>query len=292
MEAVARAGGRGRAQHLDLDVGQRLVDVGPGLVGVVDELAVLVGHLRGQRQEHLLHGELDGRAGLGLRDRQTVDADLDLDDVLDAVLLAVLELALLHGARGVGQVGVGLADAGAEELHAAAGAGRLDDRRLAGAGLAELLGNGRGERIDGRGANDPDLVACRRRIGHRDQSRDGRSRRDGYELAVHACSPWLDRRPADRLSRTQHRAIDEALLAVARNANVTYQHIEIAVCSMNCCRCESVVFAAPPEHRASRRWACRRWRLSCPGHPARCAIDLPGARCSTRRIASQGSERR
>ena len=104
--------------------------------------------------------QLHRRAGLGLGDGQAVDADLDLDDVLDAVLLAVLELALLHAARGVGDVGMADADAGAEELHAAAGAGRLHDRRLAGARLAELLGNGRRERIDGRGADNPDLVAC------------------------------------------------------------------------------------------------------------------------------------
>ena len=133
MEAVARAGGRGRAQHLDLHVRQRHVDIGPVLVGVGDELAVLVGNLLGKSQEHLLHRQLDGRAGLGLGDRQPVDADLDLDDVLDAVLLAILELALLHRPRGVGKVGMGLADAGAEQLHAAARAGRLHDRRLAGA---------------------------------------------------------------------------------------------------------------------------------------------------------------
>jgi hypothetical protein len=36
---------------------------------------------------------------------QAVEADLDLDDVGDAVLLAILELRLLDGARGVGEIG-------------------------------------------------------------------------------------------------------------------------------------------------------------------------------------------
>ena len=98
------------------------------LLGLATSLPSLSGTCVGQRQEHLLHRELQGRAGLGLGDRQAVEADLDLDDVLDAVLLAVLELALLDGARGIGDVGMGLADAGAEQLHAAAGAGRFDDR--------------------------------------------------------------------------------------------------------------------------------------------------------------------
>ena len=50
------------------------------------------------------------------------------------------------------------ADAGAEQLHAAAGAGGLDHRGLDAAGLAELLGDRRGERIDGGRSDDADLV--------------------------------------------------------------------------------------------------------------------------------------
>ena len=56
------------------------------------------------------------------------------------------------------------ADAGAEQLHAGAGAGRFDDRRSKpGLVRCELLGHRRRERIDGRGADDLDLLARRLR---------------------------------------------------------------------------------------------------------------------------------
>ena len=95
------------------------------------------------------------------------------------------------------------------------------------AGLAELLGHRRGERIDGRGTDDPDLVARRRRVGHRDHSHDGRSRREGYELAVHADSPWLDWRPLNRPFDAQPGAIDCAVLATTSNTRVTIQAFDI-----------------------------------------------------------------
>ena len=140
------------------------------LYGLATSLPSGVRNFLGQRQEQLASVKLIGRALLGLRHRQAVEADVDLDDVLDAVLLAVLELALLHAARGVGRVRMRLADAGAEQLHAAAGAGRFDDRGLDAAGLAELLGNRGGERINGGRSDDADLVA---RFGAR--QRPGRS---------------------------------------------------------------------------------------------------------------------
>ena len=124
------------------------------LVGVGDELAVGARNLLGERQEDLGLGQLQVGTGLGVGEGQAVEADLQLDDFGDAVLGAILELALLDGARGVGNVGVVFADAGAEQLEAAAGAGQFDDRGLEAAGLAELLGDGGGERIDRRGADD------------------------------------------------------------------------------------------------------------------------------------------
>ena len=92
--------------------------------------------------KQLLLGE--GKAGgvLRLGDGQAVKADLDLDDFGHAVLGAIFEFALLDAARSVGEVGGIFAHTGAEQLHAAAGAGRFDDRGLHAAGLAEGFGNG------------------------------------------------------------------------------------------------------------------------------------------------------
>jgi hypothetical protein len=94
-------------------------------------------------------------------------------------------------ALGIGQVGMGLAHTGAEQFHAAARASRFDDGRFARARLSELLGHRGRERIDSGGTHYPDLVARRRRVGHRGQCHDGRSRRHGYELAVHLILPGL-----------------------------------------------------------------------------------------------------
>ena len=58
-----------------------------------------------------------------------VEADLDLGDLGDAVGGAELGFRRLHPARGILDVREALADAGAEQLHAGAGAGRFDDRR-------------------------------------------------------------------------------------------------------------------------------------------------------------------
>src|SRR3546814_2270396 len=53
--------------------------------------------------------------------RDAVDADLDLDDILDAVRGAGVEFLLLHPARGVGDIGRVAPDALAKALEAAAG---------------------------------------------------------------------------------------------------------------------------------------------------------------------------
>jgi hypothetical protein len=52
------------------------------------------------------------------------------------------------------------ADAGAEQLHAAAGAGGLDLRGLELGGVAELLGHGGREREHGRRADDVDAMSA------------------------------------------------------------------------------------------------------------------------------------
>src|SRR3546814_15106305 len=65
-----------------------------------------------------------------------------------------------HRARGVDDIGMLRADAGAEQLHPAAGAGRFDHRRLhAGVLVDELLGDELGEGVDGRRADDANLIA-------------------------------------------------------------------------------------------------------------------------------------
>ena len=69
----------------DLPVGESRVDFLPGLVRVGDELAVLR-HLGGQRQVDVLRLEAEvGALGVGGED-DAVIAELDFDDVLDAVL--------------------------------------------------------------------------------------------------------------------------------------------------------------------------------------------------------------
>src|SRR3546814_607464 len=65
------------------------------------------------------------------------------------------------------------ADALAEDLHAAAGAGRLDHRGLHAAGLGELLRGRLGVREHGRRADDADLVAGLGLRGHRDHAERG-----------------------------------------------------------------------------------------------------------------------
>jgi hypothetical protein len=65
-------------------------------------------------------------------EREAVDADRKLDDLLHAVGGAGFDFRLLDPARCIGEVGELVSDAVAEELHAGARAGRFDDRRLEG----------------------------------------------------------------------------------------------------------------------------------------------------------------
>src|SRR3546814_10209600 len=110
------AAGRGRSEYRDGDRGQRGVDVFPRLRGV--RLAIGVG---GQRLVDIFLGQLEPGAARRFAQRDAVDADLDLDDILDAVRGAGVEFLLLHPARGVGVIGRVAPDALAKALAAAAG---------------------------------------------------------------------------------------------------------------------------------------------------------------------------
>src|SRR5690606_20056053 len=123
-----------------------------------DELAIDF-DFRGQRLEQLLLGHVHLRRVLRRSERNTVEADLNFGDVGDAVLVAVLELGLGHGARGAGDVGMLRPDAAAEDLHAAAGSGRFDDRRTLAGLLRVFFSSSLRERKYGRRSDNADLIA-------------------------------------------------------------------------------------------------------------------------------------
>src|SRR3546814_13661146 len=87
---------RRRAEDLDRDRGQRGVHVLPRLRGV--GLAIRV---RRERLIDVFLGQLEARTARRFAQRDAVDADLDFDDILDAVRGAAVELLLLDPARGV-----------------------------------------------------------------------------------------------------------------------------------------------------------------------------------------------
>ena len=160
-EGVAGAGGRGRAEDHDLAIRKRVVHVLPGLVGIRDQLlaARRVRNLAGEGEEDVATADFHHVRLPGVREHDAVVADLDLDDVGDAVLVAAVHLGLLDAPRGVGDVGVVDTDPGAEELEPTARAGGLDRGGLEFRALPELLRDDGGERIDGRRADDADVVA-------------------------------------------------------------------------------------------------------------------------------------
>ena len=96
----------------------------PGLGGVGDELAVLR-HLGRECEVHVLRLE-SPIAALGVDgEDDAVIAELDLDDLLHAVLGALFDLVLLDLARRIRDVDRGVAEALAELLDAGAAAARL-----------------------------------------------------------------------------------------------------------------------------------------------------------------------
>ena len=164
--------------------------VRPVLVGIGDQLAVWIRDFLGQRQEDLLLASARSRARSWHVASMRPSKPILISTMSVTPCLAQSSNSrLLDAPRGVGDVGVVGADAGAEQLHAAAGAGRFDDRRLA-AGVwpncsATAVVNG----IDRRRADDADLVAgecalaaeCRRR----------RSDEEGERQFSHWKSPCL-----------------------------------------------------------------------------------------------------
>ncbi len=85
LEGITGARGRRRTQDLDLLGRQGRVHVLPGLVGVVDQLAVRAGDLARQGQEQVAPGQLELRRGLGISHYDAVIAYLDLGDAGYAV---------------------------------------------------------------------------------------------------------------------------------------------------------------------------------------------------------------
>ncbi len=176
-EGVARAGGRRRAEHLDPRGRERRVDFVPAAIGIGDKLAVLRDGL-GEPQEKLRARDGEIRSRLGVGDDDAVMADRNLGDFRDAILGAGVDLALLDPARGAGDIRRAFAHAVAEQLQSAAGAGRFHHRGSEDTLLGQGLGDRRGERIDGRGADDMELLARRGRPrgqqGRHQAEREGR----------------------------------------------------------------------------------------------------------------------
>jgi hypothetical protein len=156
---------RARNGEHDRLVRERGVDLVPGLVRIVDELAV-DRNLRGDR----LVDEQRGQGEIGLRggEANTMPSKPNWISRMSVTPLAVhrFALAVLDLARGIGDVDGVLADAFAELLEATARATRTDDRGLElGERGAEFFGDDRGERQDGRRAGDLDGVTRLRKGG-------------------------------------------------------------------------------------------------------------------------------
>lgn len=153
LERVIGTAGRRRAEHRNRDSGQRRVDVFPRLGGV--GLAIGV---RGQRLVHIFFGQLEAGAARRFAQRDAVDADLDFDDVLDAIGDAGVIFLLLDPARCVGDVGGVAADARTEALETATGAGAVDLRGLVARRFGEFFTDRGGKGIDGRRADRADII--------------------------------------------------------------------------------------------------------------------------------------
>ena len=147
-------------QNLDALVRQARIDVAPGLLRVQNELARGVGDLAGQALIEIVQLEVEAVSVARRGHDDAVIADLQFDDVGDAVLRALLELGRLHRTRGVGDVRRGRTQTLAEGLDPAAGAQGLHARRgHARIVAAEVLGHPGREGEDGRGSCRPDAGA-------------------------------------------------------------------------------------------------------------------------------------
>src|SRR5207237_4650616 len=111
---------------------QRRIDVAPGPGGV--GLAHRVG---GEREIDVLLAQSELRTVIRLGERDAVDADLDFDDLADAIGLAERIFGLLDATAGIGDVGIFPAHAFAEALEPGAGTDRFNHRRLTAAALVD-----------------------------------------------------------------------------------------------------------------------------------------------------------
>ena len=157
------------------------------MVRVRLQRAVRVRQVLGERLEDLLAGEREVGAALGVGEHDAVKADLHLDR-RDAGRLAGLELGVLDAARGIGDVRRVLADAFAEELDAAAGAGRFDDR---GREAALLPKRSATAVANGNTVEEPTMLDLLAGGGGAGQAGgcDGKRRGAGEESAGHGESP-------------------------------------------------------------------------------------------------------
>ena len=84
----------------------------------------------GQRAINVTFGNPGKPACPRLGDNQAIKPDLQFDQPGDAMARTIGDFARLDAPRGVGNIGILLANPGAKQLDATAGAGRFDDRRI------------------------------------------------------------------------------------------------------------------------------------------------------------------
>src|SRR6056297_1379800 len=146
-------------EHGDFRVGQIAVELGPAVVRVGNDLAVLE-HLRADGVEDVGRLEFgEGGAGLLAGEHDAVIADAHFYDVGHAVIGTGLDLFFADGARGVGNVDGVLANAFTEALEARGRAARFDNRCREIGVVAKKLGHDRGVGQNGGRAGDLDVVA-------------------------------------------------------------------------------------------------------------------------------------
>jgi len=161
VERVAGSRSRGRTEDFDLDIRQRGVDVFPGDVRIGGESTARGGNFAGQSEEDLLQREIDRTRFLRASDRNAVVSNLDLGDFQNPVFLAEFDFGGLDPPRCIGDIRGFHPRTRTEELEAAARPSAFDDRSLEGGRAPELFRDNGREGVDGRGSDDPDLVARR-----------------------------------------------------------------------------------------------------------------------------------
>ena len=176
-KSIPGAGGGRWPQDFDFRSRKRVVDIFPGIVRVGDQFfsSGRIGNVLGQGQEDVLSGQFERAGFLGIGDNNAVIANLDLDDFLDAVGLALVVFRFFHGPGGIGDVRVFDSHAGAEKFEAAARSGGFDLGGFETRGFPELLGHDGGKRVDRGRSDDADVVAggCRIRASGRRHEKGG-----------------------------------------------------------------------------------------------------------------------